>query len=201
MTRSEHHDVPLRHNGASSRYGMVLCVEVDFGVAIDDALEHAIEDWVTEALRDAHSETDAGNLWHYVYGVRHDQWQDNEQPHVRLNGLQFTLAFGQLNCNGYDWPLFPNEAAERPEISAADVLQHFLPERAPPEVVGLGVSAVMRPTLHAEWRETVTDGPTTFCRTGLGAGVHWMRTLHSMGGDNGAENPLHSRERFECLTW
>ena len=58
MTQSEHHDVPLRHNGASSRYGMVLCVEVDFGVAIDDALEHAIEDWVTEALRDAHSETD-----------------------------------------------------------------------------------------------------------------------------------------------
>ena len=168
-------DVHLRHNGAFSKAGVVLCIDVDHGVYINDMLELRIIEWVTQALQHAHEYEDAYNCWHFVHGVRHDQWRDGD---LALNGLQVTVAYDVLPpSNGYDWPLFPNEDTERPKILAADILEYFDLRNAPPGVVQVGASALSKPRIEAEWRETVSCEDSTFCRPGAGAGHHNMHTI------------------------
>lgn len=175
MRYNDQADVPLQHNGASSRSGAVICVEVDFDVYINELMEFNIMEWITEGLKRAHECEDAYNRWHFVHGIRHDQWQDGE---LRLNGIQVTVAFSPLPPNkGYDWPLFPNEEMERPKIAAADILQCFGRGNTPCGVSRVGFSALRKPRILAEWYETVASRDSAFCRPGDGAGLHYMHTI------------------------
>ena len=186
-------DVRFRHNNADSRYGMIICVEVDFDTPIRIQVEHMVMEWVTNALRAVHQETDAANRWHYVYGARHDQWQNPDMPSMQLNGIQVTVAFERLTRDNEMWPLFPHEGNERPSLRASDVLRCFVGE-VPDHVTGIGVSAVGKATMSRQWRSTVSSTSAAFCQPGLGVGRHWMRTLQSM-----APDLVFSREKLPCM--
>lgn len=193
MDNYEDSDVPFRNNSESSAHGLVLCVEVDHERAISDSMEQELVTWVTEGLQRAHGTYDADNLWHYVCGVRHDQWQGEV---MRLNGLQVTVHFGTDFGDGYQWPLFHGGQAERIKVDAADVMLCF--RGAPSYVRGLGVSAVPQHTVMQEWAETIQKEPDSFCRPGLGYRCHVMRTLHSSAA---SENPILCEEMSSTFLW
>lgn len=197
MDNNDSPDIPLRHNNAASRQGVVVCVQIEPNINIDFDVEENIMRWVEHALREAHCELDTANMWHYVYGVRHDQWRSCELAPV-LNGIQITVHFAQIRTDASaDWPVFPNEEAERPYIDAADVLQYFSGD-LPANVTGVGVSALSERRIISEWAETISQGPTTFCRPGDGFNNHLMYTLHNFASRT---NPSITRERSDTFGW
>jgi hypothetical protein len=195
MNNNSDDDVPYQHNSEASAHGMVLCVDVDFDCAITANVEHELMAWLTEGLLRAHDDLDPDNLWHYVHGVRHDQWEDDRGLR-RMNGLQVTLHFSTDFSDGYDWPLFRGGQAKRIEVDAADVMQVF--SDAPDCVRMLGVSAVTQTTVVREWVDTIQKDPEGFCRAGLGYRRHLMHTLHS---SSSAENPIESEDMSSTFGW
>ena len=193
MNNQEESDVPFRHNSEASAHGVVLCVEVDHSCAITGSVEQDLMSWLTEGLQRAHGEFDADNLWHYVCGVRHDQWQGEI---LQLNGLQVTVHFATDLSDGYEWPLFHGGQAERVRVDAADVMASF--GAAPACVRALGVSAVPLRTVIQEWAETIQQEPDSFCRAGLGYRRHHMYTLHS---SFARENPIECEEMSSTFHW
>lgn len=195
MYDNEEGDIRIVHNSTASRHGLILCVDVEFSRRICPGTEREIMEWLCTGLEAAHRELDPDNLWHYVYGVRHDQWSDAD-GNRQVNGLQVTLHFAKDLDDGYLWPLFSDEPVPRLSIDVADVVQKIGP--APAYVRSLGVSAVQERCLSREWLKTVSAEPESFCRVGSGIGAHTMYTLHRYAH---TPNPLESAEMSRTFGW
>ena len=195
MYDNEEGDVRIVHNSTASNHGLILCVDVDFGHRICSDTEQEILEWLCTGLKAAHRALDPDNFWHYVHGVRHDQWSDTN-GNRRVNGLQVTLHFAKDIDDGYVWPLFRDNPVPRVSIDVADVVQHIGP--APSYVRMLGVSAVRQRCLSHEWMQTVSEDPENFCRAGGGIGTHTMYTLHRYAN---TPNPLESVEMCRSFGW
>lgn len=195
MYDNEEHDIRVVHNSAASCHGLIVCVDVDQNRSICDETEREIMTWLGGILKTAHESLDPDNLWHYVYGVRHDQCSDPD-GNYKVNGLQITLHFAQDTDDAYAWPLFRDNAMLPKIIHASDVLLEITP--APMYVRTLGVSAVQKQCLVHEWMETISTDTAEFCHAGHGIGVHSMYTLHKF---TDTPNPLESLEMSHVFGW
>ena len=66
-----------QHNNSPSRYGLIVCIDVDFSKKIEGDLETALKEWVWDSLDRAHRALDFEVPWHFVSNVRYDQWEDD----------------------------------------------------------------------------------------------------------------------------
>lgn len=172
MLDNEDTDVPGTHNSERSRHGLVICVDVDMARPINLDTEREIAAWLTLGLEDAQAQLAPSATWHYVRGVRYDQWQDED---FWMNGIQVTVHFAPTYDAGFDWPVFHNRSTPHVIVDAADVLRHI---REPPAYVrAFGVSAVQQRCLAREWSDTVARESRTFDRPGDGYNMHPMYTL------------------------
>lgn len=195
MYDNETHDIRTVHNSAASRHGMILCVDIDPSRHICNDTEQEVITWLCQGLKSAHQQLDADNFWHFVHGVRHDQWVDRS-GNRRLNGLQLTIYFAEQVDDGYAWPLFCRDVLPRPSIDVADVAHNI--GRAPSYVRSLGLSAVSKSCLVHEWKQTVSTEAEDFCRGGSGFDEHAMYTLHGFAD---TPNPLESVENSCAFGW
>lgn len=195
MRYNNEDDIRVKHNSHSSSHGVVICVEIDFDIPLTARtdIQRALLDWISAALTRARQHNDPHNEWHFVCGVRHDQWHDTE-GNRKVNGMQFTVHFGADEGESYAWPLFRNDVAERISVDAADIAQSLYD--IPSYVICLGVSAVSQPRLAHEWLETVHTEPICFCIPGLGLRRHPMYTI-----EEGASCCTVGPERSERFRW
>jgi hypothetical protein len=185
----------LVDNNCSSTDGMIICVDIPFEVAIDGDIERQVRDCICNGLQRAHSRLDGFNMWHYVYGVRHDQWQHSESS-PRLNGLQFTVHFAKDDTIDSEWPLFQYDGSAREAISAMEIANE-LKDNTPACVEKIGVSAVCESYVMDQWHATIDPDGYVFCRPGNGC-VHEMHTLHCLAD---SPCPLVCAEMSSSFGW
>lgn len=167
-----------QHNGSPSRYGLIVCVDVDFSKKIEGDFETTLKEWIWDSLNRAHRELDFEVAWHFVSNVRSDQWEDDDSDteDERANCYQVCVQIEPYRDNGGP-PLLsyaPRHAVDTP-VHPDKVLQHFT--SPPRDVRGVAVSGVNQAVLCDEWVNCIAQMMNTFDREGMGYMLHPMHTL------------------------
>lgn len=169
-----------QHNNSSSRYGLIVCVDVDFSKKIEGDFERALEEWIWDSLDRAHRALDFEIRWNFVCNVKHDQWEDDDSDDDERadpeNRYQVCVHIKPPMSSG-SGPLFsysPRHAVETPVDPGAVLAQFTSP---PKDVRAISVSGVDSATLRGEWEDCIASVPSRFCRAGEGYMVHPMFIL------------------------
>lgn len=167
-----------QHNTSPSRYGLIVCVDVDFSKKIEGDLEKVLEEWIWDSLNRAHRALDFEVAWHFVSNVRYDQWEDDDSDYEdeRFNCYQVCVQIEPDSGHGSP-PLLsyaPKHFVDTP-VDPEKVLEHFT--TPPRDVRGVAVSGVNQAVLCDEWVDCISQMPNTFSRDGKGYMLHPMFTL------------------------
>ena len=171
-----------QHNGAGSRYGLIVALDIDFAHKIEGELERALEAWVWDSLDRAHRSLDFQVPWHFVQNVRHDQWNDDytdaqgNPVEGCMNTYQVCVHIEPKTHTGV-LPLFTYAPQHEVDtvVEPARVLEHFV--QPPPTVRGVAVSGVCQALIRDEWAACIAQEHNSFDRTGSGYMRHAMYTL------------------------
>ena len=190
-----------QHNGAPSRHGMIIVLDVDFDTKIEGDVEKQLFQVVGRALNRAHKALDNDIPWRFVANVRSDQWEC-ETSGTRENMYQVCVHLGDDNekylRNGP--PLFSYAFEEDDPIDPRQVLAYF--DHLPPFVRGVAVSGVHETVIRDEWTNCIAKEPNTFCRNGRGYMAHPMVVLPE--GGNGSPDMMDGftvREQSFNFSW
>ena len=159
------------HNGTSSNYGLMICIDIDFAKKIEGDIERTLESWIVSSLDKARRAVDKDNAWHSVSVVQWDQEVvDEDEEYVeRRNAYRVVVKFVRMREDM--WPLFSYNGPVV-QVSPECVLGHF---DTPPEFVrSIGVSGVSDTVLRDEWAETIMVTFSNFTCPGKGFMRHPM---------------------------
>ena len=168
-----------QHNNSPSRYGLIVCIDVDFSKKIEGDLERALKEWIWDCLDRAHRSLDFEVPWHFVSNVRSDQWEDDNPDNVPPRNENFYQVCVHIEPHSHAGgpPLLsyaPKHEVETP-VHPDKVLEHFT--TPPQDVRGVAISGVNQAVLCDEWSNCIAQMTNTFCRNGKGYMVHPMYIL------------------------
>ena len=167
-----------QHNGSPSRYGLIVCVDVDVSTKIDGDFAQALQEWIWDSLDRAHRALDLEVGWKFVCNVYADQREDSDsdsdsEPN---NGYQVCVHI-EPDRSSRKGPLLwysPQHTVQTP-VDPSAVLAHFTaPLR---QVRAVSVSGVNNTTLRDEWKDCCATVPNCFDRAGQGYNAHPMFLL------------------------
>ena len=192
-----------QHNNSPSRYGLIVCIDVDFSKKIEGDLETALQEWVWDSLDRAHRELDFEVPWYFVNNVRHDQWEDddsdNDEPQHH-NCYQICVQIEPDKDSGGP-PLlsYAQQHEVKTPVHPEKVLEHFT---APPrDVRGVAISGVNQEVLCDEWSNCIAPMTNTFSRGGKGYMLHPMYTLPEQLQAETLPRMFCQRERSFTFGW
>lgn len=169
----------MQHNGAPSRYGLIVSIDVDPSKQIAADLEQSLKEWIFDSLDNAHRALDCHVEWHFVSNVKCDVslFEDDETENRYQVCVNITPNENNEASNGLF--LYQPKLECDTEVDPSAVLHHFT--TPPREARSVSISGVNTTVISDEWSDCISPCPDTFARAGEGYMLHRMHTLVAEG--------------------